>query len=118
MSTSVRDLIITGWAIIFAVTVGVVAFHPSFVDEPPINAIRIAGFAFISMVAGILLLRFTEIIGRSSARSRKITLGIFIVCMLPLIPVGMATFGMPWAALIIITLVYVRWKWALVTPAS
>ena len=118
MSTSIRDLIITGWAIIFAVTVGVVAFHPSFVDEPPINAFRIAGFAFISMAAGIVLLRLTEVIGRSSARSRKFALGIFVLCMLPLIRVGIATFGMPWAALIIVTLVYVRWKWALATPAS
>ncbi|MBT4126401.1 MAG: hypothetical protein HOE43_08400 [Chloroflexi bacterium] len=118
MSSSVRDLIITGWAIIFAVTIGVVVFHPSFKEESAIYAIRIAGLAFISMMAGILLLRFTEITGRSSARTKKTILGIFIVCMLPLIPVGLATFGMPWAGLIIATLVYVRWKWALAASSS
>lgn len=118
MSTSVRDLIITGWAVIFAITVGVVVFHPSFTSEPVINTLRIAGFALIAMLAGIGILRFTEILGRSSSRVKKIVLGIFIVCMLPLIPVGIATFSMPWAALIIVTLVYVRWKWALAQPAG
>jgi hypothetical protein len=118
MSSSVRDLIITGWTIVFAVTVGVIAFHPSFKDEGILAVLQIVGFAFISMVAGVLLTRFTEILGRSSAKSRKIALGLFIVLMLPLIPVALATFGMPWGALILVTLVYVRWKWALIASAK
>jgi hypothetical protein len=118
MSTSVRDLIITGWAIIFAVTVGVLAFHPSFKEEGVASTLRIAGFALIAMTAGIFMTRFTELLGRSSARTRKIALGLFVVCMLPLIPVAIATFGMPWAALILVTLVYVRWKWALLASPN
>jgi hypothetical protein len=39
---------------------------------------------------------------------------LFIIGMLPLIPVGLETFSMPWAGLIVITLVYVRWRWAVV----
>jgi len=118
MSSSVRDLIITGWAIIFAVTVGVIAFHPSFKDEGIASILLIVGFAFIAMMAGILMARFTELLGRSSARFRRISLGLFIIFMLPLIPVALATFGMPWAAMIIVTLVYVRWKWALIASAK
>ncbi len=119
MSTSVRDLIITGWAIIFFVTIGVVAFHPSFTGDDRLqDLLRIGGFALIATTAGIVLIRFTELLGRSSSRAKKITLGIFVVCMIPLIPVALATFGMPWGALILITLVYVRWKWALVPSAS
>ena len=118
MSTSVRDLIITGWAIIFAVTVGVIAFHPSLKDEGVASILLIVAFAFIAMMAGILMARFTELLGRSSSRTKKITLGLFIAFMLPLIPVALATFSMPWGAMILITLVYVRWKWALVTSPN
>jgi hypothetical protein len=119
MMNSVRDLIITGWAIVFVVTIGVVAFHPSFTEEDGLkNLMRIGGFALIATTAGIVLVRFTELLGRSSSRARKFTLGIFVVCMLPLVPVALATFGMPWGALIVITLFYVRWRWALVPSAS
>ena len=118
MSTSVRDLIITGWAIIFAVTVGVIAFHPSLKDEGAASILLIVAFAFIAMAVGILMTRFTELLGRSSARFRRIALGLFIVLMLPLIPVALATFGMPWGAMILVTLIYVRWKWALIASAN
>jgi len=106
MSSSVRDILITGWSIIFVITVGVIAFQPSFKDE---------GF---SMALSVTLSRFTELLGRSSQKMKTSALVIFVVCMLPLIPVGLATFSMPWAALIIGTLVYVRWKWALANPAK
>ncbi|NQW20988.1 MAG: hypothetical protein HQ477_09780 [Chloroflexi bacterium] len=118
MSTSVRDLIITGWAIIFVVTLGVIAFHPSFKDEELLVVLRTGGFALISTSAGIGLVRFTEFLGRSTSLTRKIVLGVFVVSMLPLIPVAVVTFGMPWGALILITLVYVRWKWALVSSTK
>jgi len=118
MSTSVRDLIITGWAIIFLVTVSVAAFHPSFKDDGLSAALRVAGFALIATIAGIALMRFTEVLGASSPKVRKTALGVFIVCMLPLIPVALATFGMPWGALILVTLVYVRWKWAIVSTSG
>ncbi len=118
MSTSIRDLIITGWAIIFVTTVGVVIFHPSFKGEGMVTTLRVGGFALIATLAGIVLTRFTELIGRSSSRVKKTALVIFVICMLPLIPVVLATFGMPWGALIIVTLVYVRWKWALVSSTS
>jgi hypothetical protein len=118
MGTSVRDLIITGWTIIFLVTIGVVAFHPSFKGEGSDLVLRTGGFALIATLAGILLLRFTERIGVSSARTRKISLIVFMLCMLPLIPVALATFGTPWGVLILITLLYVRWKWALATTSN
>ncbi|MCX8276833.1 MAG: hypothetical protein OTJ43_00995 [Dehalococcoidia bacterium] len=118
MSTSVRDLIITGWVIIFAVTVGVIAFHPSVKEEGIASILLISGFSFIAMMAGILIARFTELLGRSSARIRMVALGLFIVFMLPLIPVALATFGMPWGAMVLVTLVYVRWKWALIASVN
>ncbi|MBN4064958.1 hypothetical protein JYU04_04400 [Dehalococcoides mccartyi] len=118
MSTSVRDLLITGWAIVFAITVGVIAFHPSFKGDGWSAVAQTGGFALISTVAGIGLIRFTEMLGVSGSRFRKIALGLFIVSMLPLIPVALATFGMPWGAMIIVTLVYVRWKWALLAPSK
>jgi|TARA_B110000438_G_scaffold26088_1_gene24709 hypothetical protein len=118
MSSSVRDILITAWSIIFVITVGVIAFHPSFKYEGLTMTLRISGFALIATVAGVALARFTEILGRSSQKMKTSALVIFVVCMLPLIPVGLSTFSMPWAALIIGTLVYVRWKWALANPAK
>ena len=80
--------------------------------------LRISGFALIATVGGVALARFTEILGRSSQKMKTSAMVIFVVCMLPLIPVGLSTFSMPWAALIIGTLVYVRWKWAVTSPAK
>lgn len=96
------------------VTIGVVAFHPSFGTQSSAETLKIAGFALISTLAGVGLVRYTEILGRSSGRTRKITLVVFVICMLPLIPVVLVTFTMPWGALIVMSLIYVRWKWALV----
>jgi hypothetical protein len=118
MSSSVRDILITAWSIIFVITVGVIAFHPSFKGEGLSAILRIDGLALIATVAGVALARFTDLLGRSSQKMKTSALVIFVVCMLPLIPVGLATFSMPWAALIIGTLVYVRWKWALASPAK
>ncbi|MBT5893039.1 MAG: hypothetical protein HOH57_04480 [Chloroflexi bacterium] len=118
MSSSVRDILITGWSIIFVITVCVIAFQPSFKDEGFSMALSIGGFALIATIAGVTLSRFTELLGRSSQKMKTSALVIFVVCMLPLIPVGLATFSMPWAALIIGTLVYVRWKWALASPSK
>jgi hypothetical protein len=114
MRTSVRDLIITGWALIFAVTVGIFFFHPSFTGEDITIVLRLIGFALIPTITGVGLMRFTEIVGRSSGFFRKFVLALFIIGMLPLIPVVLETFSMPWAGLIVITLVYVRWRWAVV----
>ena len=114
MHSSVKDLLITGWVIILVVTIGVVAFHPSFGTQSSAETLKIAGFALISTLAGVGLVRYTEILGRSSGRTRKITLVVFVICMLPLIPVVLVTFTMPWGALIVMSLIYVRWKWALV----
>ncbi|MDE0592955.1 MAG: hypothetical protein OSB68_06930 [Dehalococcoidia bacterium] len=118
MSSSVRDILITAWSIICVITVGVIAFHPSFKYEGLSMTLSISGFALIATVAGVTLARFTEILGCSSQKMKTSALVIFVVCMLPLIPVGLATFSMPWAALIIATLVYVRWKWAVTSPAK
>ena len=117
MRSSVRDLLITGWLIILVATIGVVAFHPSFSSQSSSETLKITGFALISTLAGVGLVRYTEILGRSSGRTRKITLAVFVICMLPLIPVAFVTFAMPWGALIVMSLIYVRWKWALV-PSS
>lgn len=114
MRTSVRDLIITGWTIIFVVTVGVVAIHPAYRDEGLQGVLMFGGASLIGTLGGIGLIRFTELIGRSSSRSKAVTLGIFVACMIPLVPVMYFVFAMPWVAMIILTLVYVRWRWALV----
>ena len=114
MRTSVRDLIITGWALIFAITVGIFFFHPSFIVEEITTVLRLIGLALIPTITGIGLMLFTEIVGRSSGFFRKFVLALFVIGMLPLIPVGLETFSIPWAGLIVITLVYVRWRWAVV----
>jgi hypothetical protein len=114
MRTSVRDLIITGWIIIFIVTVGVVAIHPAYQSRGLQGVLMFGGASLIGTLAGIGLIRFTELVGRSSSRMKAVMLGIFVVGMIPLVPVMYFVFAMPWAALIIITLVYVRWRWAVV----
>jgi hypothetical protein len=118
MKTSVRDMLITGWLVIFATTVGTVAFHPSFEDDGMEAVLRLGGMALIATIAGIGLVRYTKLLGRSPTLIRRLALGVFVVSMLPLIPVGVETFSMPWGALIILSLVYVRWKWALVPSSS
>jgi hypothetical protein len=118
MKTSVRDLLITGWLIIWVATAGVVAIHPSFQDEGFTSILRLAGLALIATVGGLVLTRYVEILGHSSAKSRKMALGLFVVSMLPLIPVALVTFTMPWAAMIILTLIYARWKWSLISSSN
>ncbi len=114
MRTSVRDLIITGWVIIFIVTVGVVAIHPAYQSRGLQGVLMFGGASLIGTLAGIGLTRYTELIGRSSQRMKTATLVVFVACMIPLGPVMYFVFALPWAALIIITLVYVRWRWAVV----
>lgn len=115
LKTSFRDLLITGWLIIFAVTVGLVAFHSDYQDQGTSGALRVGGLAAVGSIAGILLTRYVNRLSYATSRSRKIALSLFVASMVALIPVMVVTFRMPWAALIVLTLLYVRWKWALVT---
>lgn len=118
MRTSVRDLIITGWIIIFIVTVGVVAIHPAYQSRGLEGVLMFGGASLIGTLAGIGLTRYTELIGRSSTRAKTSTLVLFVACIIPLVPVMYFVSALPWAALIILTLVYVRWRWALVPSAD
>ena len=118
MRTSVRDLIITGWVIIFIATVWVVAIHPAYQGRGLQGVLMLGGESLVGTLAGIGLTRFTELVGRCSPRAKTATLGIFVVCMIPLAPVMYFVFALPWAALIIFTLLYVRWRWALVPSAD
>ena len=106
MSTSLRDLLITGWLIILAVTVSVVIFHSDYQQEGGMADLRLAGLAAIGTVAGMLMVRYVDLIGNSSQRFRRIALVLFAACMVALIPVMVATFALPWGVLIILTLVY------------
>ena len=117
MVTSFRDLLITGWVIIFLTTVGVIAFHPTLKGDGWSEVTRIGGFAAIATLGGIVMTLFTDVLGRTGRQVRKTVLVVFVIGMLPLIPVGLATFAIPWGVLILITLIYVRWKWALI-PSS
>ncbi|MCI0873747.1 MAG: hypothetical protein J4N79_05715 [Chloroflexi bacterium] len=113
VKTSFRDLLITGWLIIFGTTVGVVAFHPGFQDQGTSGLLSLGGLAAVSTVGGILLTRFVDRLGQATSRARKIALVLFVASMVALIPVMFVLFVTPWAVLIVITLLYVRWKWAL-----
>jgi hypothetical protein len=56
-------------------------------------------------------------LGSSSSRSRKSALALFVASAFALIPIMYVTFASPWLVLIGLTLLYVRWQWALVaTP--
>ena len=112
LKTSFRDLLITGWLIIFGVTVGVVAFHPSYEDQGMSGVIRLGGLAAVGTLGGILLTRFVDLLGASSPRTRKTAMVLSLASWAALIPVMIVTFAMPWGALIVMTLLYVRWKWA------
>ena len=113
MSTSIRDLLITGWLITLVTTVAVVLFHSDFQTEGSSQDLYLGGLAAIGAAAGILLVRFVNMLGASSSRYKKSALVLYTVCMVALIPVMKSTFAAPWAVLIILTLLYVRWKWAL-----
>ncbi|MDA1280244.1 MAG: hypothetical protein O3B95_09455 [Chloroflexi bacterium] len=118
MRTSFRDLLITGWLIVLAVTVGVVIFHPDYQTTGSSDDLRIGGLASIGALGGILLTRYVNAIGRFSSRSKKVTLAIFAACMIALIPVMVATFALPWGVLIVLTLVYTQWKWAVAATSG
>jgi len=111
-------MLITGWLIIFGVTVGLVAFHSEYQDQGTSDGLRIGGLAAIGTVGGILITRFVDRLGASSSGTRKIALFLFVACALALIPVMYVIFITPWAVLIILTLLYVRWKWALAAAAD
>ena len=107
LKTSFRDLLVTGWLIVFGVTVGVVAFHPAYQGQGSLGVLKLSGLAMVGVVGGVLLTINVNRLGSSSSRSRKSAL----------IPVMYVTFASPWLVLIGLTLLYVRWKWALVaTP--
>ena len=113
LKTSFRDLLITGWVIVFGVTVGLVAIHPAYQGQGVLVALRLDGLSAIGSVGGILLTRFVDLLGASSSRTRKFALSLFVVSALALIPVMYVIFVTPWAVLIVLTLLYVRWKWVL-----
>ena len=115
LKTSFRDLLITGWVIVFGVTVWLVAIHPAYQGQGVLVALRLDGLSAIGSVGGILLTRFVDLLGASSSRTRKFALSLFVVSALALIPVMYVIFVTPWAVLIVLTLLYVRWKWALLT---
>ena len=114
VTTSFRDLLITGWLIIFGVTVGLVAFHSDYQDQGTSDGLRIGGLAAVGSAGGILLTRFVNRLSYATPRARKIALLLFVASMIALIPVMIVTFRTPWAVLIVLTLLYVRWKWAFV----
>jgi hypothetical protein len=114
LTTSFSDLLITGWLIIFVVTVGVVAFHPAYQDQGASGVTGLGALAAIGTLGGILLTRNVNRLGNATSRTRKIALSLFVASMVALIPVMYVTFSMPWGALIVLTLLYVRWKWAFV----
>ena len=114
VKTSFRDLLITGWLIIFVVTVALVTFHSDYQGEGTSDSLRVGVLAGVGAVGGILLTRFVNRLSQATPRSRKIALGLFIASMVALIPVMFVTFATPWAVLIVLTLLYVRWKWAFV----
>ena len=112
LRTSFRDLLITGWLIIFGVTVGVVAFHPTYEGPGMSGVLRLGGLAAVGTLGGILLTRFVDLLDASSSRTRKTAMVLSLASWAALIPVMYVTFAMPWGALIVLTLLYVRWKWA------
>ena len=114
LKTSFRDLLITGWLIIFGVTVGLIAFHSDYQDQGTSDGLRIGGLAAVGSVGGILLTRFFNRMSYATPPACKIAISLFVASMVALIPVMIVTFRMPWAALIVLTLLYVRWKWAFV----
>ncbi len=118
LKTSFRDLLITGWLIVFGVTVMVVAFLPDYADERTASLLRFGGLAFVGAMGGILMAGQVGRLGHSTSRNRKIAMTLFVASMVALVPVMFVTFSMPWAALFILTLFYARWKWALVTAAD
>lgn len=117
-NTSFRDLLITGWLIIFGVTVGVVAFHPAYESQGMAGVLRLSGLAAIGTLGGILLTRFVDMLGVSSPRTRKYAIVLSLLSWAALIPLMYLTFAMPWGVLIVLTLLYVRWKWAFTTVSS
>ena len=117
LKTSFRDLLVTGWLIVFGVTVGVVAFHPAYQGQGSLGVLKLSGLAMVGVVGGVLLTINVNRLGSSSSRSRKSALALFVASAFALIPVMYVTFASPWLVLIGLTLLYVRWKWALVaTP--
>ncbi|MCZ6539020.1 MAG: hypothetical protein O6922_04250 [Chloroflexi bacterium] len=112
LKTSFRDLLITGWLIIFGVTVGVVAFHPTYEGQGMSGVLRLGGLSAVGTLGGILLTRFVDLLGASSSRTRKTAMVLSLASWAALIPVMYVTFAMPWGVLIVLTLLYVRWKWA------
>ena len=118
LKTSFRDLLVTGWLIIFGVTVGVVAFHPAYQGQGTLGVLKLSGLATIGVVGGVLLTIYVNRLGASSARSRKTALTLFVASAVALIPVMYVTFASPWLTLIVLTLLYVRWKWAFVSTSD
>lgn len=118
LKTSFRDLLITGWLIVLGVTVLIVAFHSDYQEQGTSGALIFGGLSAIGTVGGMLLTRFVDRLGASSSRARKFALFLFVASALALIPVMYVMFVMPWAVLIVLTLLYVRWKWALVPAAD
>ena len=118
LKTSFRDLLVTGWLIIFGVTVGVVSFHPAYQGQGTLGVLELSGLTTIGVVGGVLLTIYVNRLGASSPRSRKTALALFVASAVALVPVMFVTFASPWLALIVLTLLYVRWKWALVSTSD
>ena len=118
LKTSFRDLLITSWLIIFGVTTGMAAIHPAYRVQGLQDIAIFIGLPAIGMAGGILLTLYVNRLCQAASRTRKIALSLFVASMLALIPVMWVIFAMPWAALMVLTLLYTRWKWALVATTD
>ena len=91
---------------------------PAYQGQGTLGVLELSGLTTIGVVGGVLLTIYVNRLGASSPRSRKTALALFVASAVALVPVMFVTFASPWLALIVLTLLYVRWKWALVSTSD
>lgn len=73
--------------------------------------LALMGLTALGTIIALVVLRITDSLSKRNGSSRKIALWAYFCAIVALVPVAYTSLIIPWIVLVIVTLVYVRWKW-------
>jgi hypothetical protein len=101
----------TAWVLLGLVSIGLFQFHPDHSEREFNMVLALMGLTALGTIIALVVLRITDSLSKRNGSSRKIALWAYFCAIVALVPVAYTSLIIPWIVLVIVTLVYVRWKW-------
>lgn len=111
IASSVRNALMTAWVLLGIISIGLFQFHPDHSDRELSIVLSLMGLTVLGTVVSLVVLRVTDRLAKRNGPSRKLVLWAYFFAIVALVPVSYMSLIIPWIVLMIVTLVYVRWKW-------